>query len=174
MSISTADWNTSGAGQVASYTPWFTEATFIVTSDSVGPMLPDPVQQSSITSSTIDTTSVGEVATATINGNFVEKVSAVHVNGVAVASDKWSQTSSSVKVTFTAKTTGKYSVQIFDGAAPVLKEQSFTFTAVATPAPAATKAKRATTIHCAKSGKGTRIVHGIDPTCPTGYSVTDN
>ncbi len=42
------------------------------------------------------------------------------------------------------------------------------------PAPATAKAKKATTIHCSKAGVGTRIVHAIDPVCPTGYHLGDN
>ncbi len=173
MSISVADWNTSTAGQVASYTPWFSEASFIVTSDSVGPMLPDPVQQSSITSSSADTTTVGSPATVTVNGNFVEKVSAIQVNGAAIAANSWTQTASSISFPYTAKVAGTYSVQIFDGAAPALKAQVLTFKAVAKPTPATVKMKKESFIHCSKSGVGTRIVHGIDPVCPTGYHLGD-
>ena len=167
------NWSNADDFEYTPGTTWYSEAIFIVSEPSTQPMLPDPVQQSSITSSSADTTTVGSIATVTVNGNFVEKVSAIQVNGVALPSSSWKQTATAVTITFTAKSAGKQAIQIFNGSAPALKEQTFTFVKPVVVAPATNKAKKETFIHCSKSGVGTRIVHGIDPVCPTGYHLGD-
>lgn len=134
--------------------------------------VPDPVQQSKITALSVSTAIAGTPTPVEITGSFVEKIRAIQVNGVALPAGSWSQTASSVAFTMPAKAAGTYQIQLFNGSAPVLKAQNFTFTApivVVAPTPTPTAKPKVTYIRCAKPGHGTRIAYGVNPTCPTGY-----
>ena len=133
--------------------------------------VPDPVQQSKIGSLSVLTASSGVSTPLVISGTFVEKVSAIQINGVGLPSGSWSQTPTSISFTMPNNPPGVYQIQLFNGSAPVLKVQNFTFTApvpiAQTPIP--TLKKKVIYIRCAKLGHGTRIVYGVNPVCPDGY-----
>jgi len=133
--------------------------------------VPDPLQQSSIASFSPDTCTVGVGTHVVVSGKFQEKVSAIQVNGVGLSSGSWVQTDTTLSFTLPGKSAGVYSIQIFNGSAPVLAPQSFTLVApvaVASPAPIAKQ--KVTYIRCAKPGRGTRVTYGVNPVCPTGYT----
>jgi hypothetical protein len=132
---------------------------------------PDPVQQSKITSISSTTAAAENATSVVISGTFIEKISSIQINGVALPSGSWIQTSTTVSFTVSPRTAGNYQIQLYNGSAPVMKVQNFTITAsvvAATPKPAA-KA-RVTYIRCVKPGRGTRIAYGINPSCPAGYT----
>ena len=132
--------------------------------------VPDPVQQSKISGITPTTGVAGTPVTVTASGNFVEKISAIQIDGIGIAVGSWTQTPTSVTFTIPTKSAGSYSVQIYNGSAPVLAEQRFTVTAVPIPASLNPVPKQKVIyISCAKPGHGTRIAYGVNPTCPAGY-----
>jgi hypothetical protein len=132
--------------------------------------VPDPVQQSKISGITPTTGVAGTPVTVTASGNFVEKISAIQIDGIRIAVGSWTQTPTSVTFTIPNKSAGSYSIQIYNGSAPVLAAQRFTVTAVPIPASLnpAPKQKKIY-ISCAKPGHGTRIAYGVNPVCPAGY-----
>ena len=134
--------------------------------------VPDPVQQSKITALSVSTAIAGTPTPVEITGSFVEKIRAIQINGVALPAGSWTQTASSVAFTMPGKSAGTYQIQLFNGSAPVLKVQNFTFTApivAVAPTPAPTAKPKVTYIRCAKPGPGTRVAYGVNPTCPAGY-----
>jgi hypothetical protein len=132
--------------------------------------VPDPVQQSKISGITPTTGVAGTPVTVTASGNFVEKISAIQIDGIGIAVGSWTQTPTSVTFTIPTKSAGSYSVQIYNGSAPVLAAQRFTVTAVPIPASLNPVPKQKKIyISCAKPGHGTRIAYGVNPVCPAGY-----
>jgi hypothetical protein len=132
--------------------------------------VPDPVQQSKISGITPTTGVAGTPVTVTASGNFVEKISAIQIDGIGIAVGSWTQTPTSVTFTIPTKSAGSYSVQIYNGSAPVLAAQRFTVTAVPIPASLNPVPKQKKIyISCAKPGHGTRIAYGVNPFCPAGY-----
>jgi len=149
--------------------------TYRITVNAAPVMVPDPLQQSKITSISASTAIAGTSTPLVISGSFVEKISAIQINGVALAAGSWSQTATSVSFTLPGKSAGTYQIQLFNGSAPVLKVQSFTFTApivAATPTPTPNPTAKAKVIYirCVKAGRGTRIAYGVNPVCPAGFT----
>ena len=132
---------------------------------------PDPVQQSKITSISPTTAAAGNATSVVVSGTFIEKISSIQINGVALPSGSWVQTSTTVSFTVSPRTPGSYQIQLYNGSAPVMKVQNFT---ISTPADAKTSKLTAkpkvTYIRCVKPGHGTRIAYGINPSCPAGYT----
>jgi len=88
---------------------------------------PDPVQQSVINSIS-PTVGPEEIATPiTISGSFIENVLALTINGVPLPPGSWHQTPTSITFTMPANVSGPYSIQLYNGAAPILAPQFFTF-----------------------------------------------
>jgi hypothetical protein len=132
--------------------------------------VPDPVQQSKISGITPTTGVAGTPVTVTASGNFVEKISAIQIDGIGIAVGSWTQTPTSVTFTIPTKSAGSYSVQIYNGSAPVLAAQRFTVTAVPIPASLNPVPKQKKIyISCANPGHGTRIAYSVNPFCPAGY-----
>jgi large subunit ribosomal protein L40e len=129
--------------------------------------VPDPIQKSSILSMTPTIAPAGSATTVMTSGNFLEKVVAIHINGVALSTESWIQETSTVTFTIPASPAGSYSIQLYNGSAPVLKEQSFTFTPLP---PKPVMSKKISYIKCVKPPRSTRIAHGINPVCPTGFT----
>jgi len=136
-----------------------------------GIMVPDPVQQSKITSMTPTSSTASVVTAIVVNGTFLEKVSAIQVNGVGLAAGSWVQTPTTISFAIPGKSVGTYSIQVFNGSVPVLAAQSFTVSAapVIKPVPVAPSKPKVTYIQCSKPGHGTRTVYGVNPACPSGY-----
>ena len=133
--------------------------------------IPDPLQQSSIVSFSPDTSTVGVDTPVVVSGIFREKVSAIQVNGVGLSSGSWVQTPTTISFTLPSKSAGVYSIQIFNGSAPVLPLQQLKITApFALPTPIAAPKKKVIYISCKRSGHGSWISYGVDPTCPAGYT----
>ncbi len=129
--------------------------------------VPDPVQKSNIISMTPTTAPAGAATTVTITGNFLEKVVSIQVDGVVIPAESWIQETSTVTVTIPGSPAGTYSIQLYNGSAPVLKVANFTFT------PAAPKpfvSNKVTYIKCVKAPRSKRIAHGINPVCPVGFT----
>jgi hypothetical protein len=134
---------------------------------------PDPVQQSKITDISPSTTTAGNATPVVISGTFIEKISSIQINGVALPSGSWVQSSTTVSFSIPSRAPGVYQIQIYNGSSPVLKPITFTYTAsivVATPIPTPITKPKVTYIRCVKPGHGTRIAYGINPSCPAGYT----
>jgi hypothetical protein len=135
--------------------------------------IPDPIQQSKIAALSVSSAVAGTPSPIVISGSFIEKISAIQINGAPLAAGSWSQTATSVSFTMPAKSAGIYEIQLYNGAVPVLKSQSFTFTApvvviAPTPMPTPTVKIQSSIIKCVKDSRVRRI-RGINPTCPDGY-----
>jgi hypothetical protein len=159
-------------GQVCGVTTSFSPFAAAAPAALIAMPVPDPLQQSKITSIDVKTAIAGTPTPIVISGSFVEKIRAIQINGVSLAAGSWTQSSDSLSFTMPGKSAGSYQIQIFNGSAPVLAAQSFTFTAPIAPVALTTTpaAKpKVTYIRCAKPGHGTRVAYGINPTCPTGY-----
>jgi hypothetical protein len=159
-------------GVTTSFSPFAAAAPAALVAAPVAVPVPDPVQQSKITALSSSTAIAGTPTPVEITGSFVEKIRAIQINGVALAVGSWTQTATSVAFTMPAKAAGTYQIQLFNGSAPVLKVQNFTFTSpivVVAPTPAPTAKPKVTYIRCAKPGHGTRVAYGVNPTCPAGY-----
>jgi hypothetical protein len=134
---------------------------------------PDPVQQSKITDISPSTTTAGNATPVVISGTFIEKISSIQINGVALPSGSWVQSSATVSFSMPSRAPGVYQIQIYNGSSPVLKPITFTYTAsvvVATPIPTPITKPKVTYIRCVKPGHGTRIAYGVNPSCPAGYA----
>lgn len=129
--------------------------------------VPDPIQKSNILSMTPTTTPADSLTTVVITGIFVEKVVGIHANSIVLAPENWVQDTSTVTFTLPGSSAGTYSIQLYNGSAPVLKEQSFTFTSLP---PKPVISKKVTYIKCTKPPRSTRIAHGINPVCPAGFT----
>jgi len=129
--------------------------------------VPDPIQKSSISAITPTFAPAESSTVIRVNGSFIEKVVAIQINNISIATDSWNQDSSTVTFTIPASPAGSYFIQLYNGSAPVLKEQSFTFTPLP---PKPVVSKKVTYIKCVKSPRSTRIAHGINPVCPTGFT----
>ena len=154
--------------------------------------IPEPIQKSTINSISPTTAVSGSSTSVVISGIFVEQISAIQVNGNSLTSGSWTQTSSSISFTLPSGDPGVYSIQLFNGSAPVLAPQIITLTApvvipsapAATPTPKPTptveptptktvpkaqpvKAKKKTIV-CVK-GKKSKKVKAVKPSCPKGY-----
>ena len=87
-------------------------------------MVPDPVQQSSISTSTVSSPDADKNVTITVNGIFVEEVRNIDVNGKRITLGSWTQNSTSVSFVVPVDSSGVYAVQIYNGSAPVLEFQT--------------------------------------------------
>ncbi len=152
-----SDYNIVGAATMHLY--------YSILTDSIP--VPDPIQKSSITSMTPTTTPADSLTTVVITGIFVEKVVGIHANSIVLAPENWVQDTSTVTFTLPGSSAGTYSIQLYNGSAPVLKEQSFTFTSLP---PKPVISKKVTYIKCTKPPRSTRIAHGINPVCPAGFT----
>jgi len=149
-----------------------TTRTYTLTINAKPEPVPDPVQQSKIGSLSVVTAVAGVSTPLVISGIFIEKVSAIQINGVGLSSGSWSQTPTSVSFAMPNNPPGVYQIQLFNGSAPVLKVQDFTFTApvLIAQTPTTTPKKKITYIRCVKPGHGIRIAYGVNPVCPDGYT----
>jgi uncharacterized delta-60 repeat protein len=97
------------------------------------PPVPDPIQQSVIETVTV----TGETITSIVlTGKFPEPIVNIVVNQAPIAPTEWQQTP--VSVTIPEVEPGNYTVQIFNGAVPLLPEQKVSVVKVVPPAPAPT------------------------------------
>ena len=89
--------------------------------------IPPPVQQSSISGIEPSVALVGSSAQVRISGKFFEQISNISVNDTFLHLGDWSQTSTSLIFAIPPLPVGTYSVQIYNGSAPLLSPQSFSF-----------------------------------------------
>ena len=168
VDITTTHTSTQVCGVTTSFSPFAAAAPPAL----LAAPIPDPVQQSTITSLSAFSAIAGIPTPVEITGSFVEKIRAIQINGIALPAGSWTQSATSVSFTMPGKSAGTYQIQLFNGSAPVLKVQNFTFTApivVVAPTPVPTAKPKVTYIRCAKPGHGTRVAYGVNPTCPAGY-----
>jgi len=159
-------------GQVCGITDSFSPFTAAPPIAAAITAAPDPVQQSKIASLSISTAGAQTSAPVVILGTFVEKVAAIHISGTPLSTNSWIQTPTSISFTMPAQIKGVYQIQIYNGSAPVLDVQTFTFIGSeiqVSPKPGPIVKPKVTYIRCVKPGRGTRIAYGINPSCPVGY-----
>jgi hypothetical protein len=144
--------------------------TSITTSSSAPIPVPAPLQQSSISSISPASVTAGSTASATISGNFAEKITNITVNGRFLPIGGWTQTPSTVTLSIPTGSTGTVSIQIYNGSAPVLAAQTVQVVAAPPAVVAAAPVKQKVIyVHC-YSGNKVRISYGVAPVCPAGYS----
>ncbi len=133
---------------------------------------PDPVQQSKVISLLPSFASISASAEFVINGDFIEQISNISVDGNMLPRNSWSQSKEVVSFTFQFSQAGKHSIQLFNGSAPLLHEQLVEVSAPE-PTPMAVSMKKAPLkIIYSRCSDRWRIRHliGADATCPVGYS----
>ena len=114
--------------------------TITVNAPPVSAPVPDPVQQSAITGIEPTSAPAGTSTPLVISGRFIEQVRNISVGGVMLTPGSWQQSSTSISFTLGSHTAGICEIQIYDGSAPLLAVQDFTFTvphptAIALPSP---------------------------------------
>ena len=130
--------------------------------------IPDPLQQSVITDLSPKSSLLSDSISLVVTGSFVENVSNIQIDGVPLPVNSWTQTPTSINFALNNQQIGSHVVQIFNGSAPVLAEQKYSVT----PTPIGKKVplKKVIYLRCA-SGIHHRVVYGVDPICPTGFSL---
>jgi hypothetical protein len=131
--------------------------------------VPEPVQQSKINSISLSTAVAGTPTPIVIAGSFVEKISAIHVNGISLPVGSWTQTATSTSLTLSGESAGNYQIQLYNGSVPVLAVQNFTFTALPAAVVVPVVKGRITFIKCEMPGRAIRLKYGVNPVCPAGY-----
>ena len=91
-------------------------------------LAPDPIQQSRADSISGLSANVETLIDITVNGNFIEKLVAIEVNGKKVPFGAWIQTSNSITFQTPKSETGTYEVQMYNGSAPVIERLTFKIT----------------------------------------------
>jgi hypothetical protein len=133
-------------------------------------VVPDPIQQSKITSIIPANAQDVMAVTVVLAGTFVEKITSIHIDGIRLPIETWTQTSSSISIKMPARTAGNYQIQIYNGSVPLLNSQSFTVKASSVAVSPTVNAKpKVTYIRCIRPSGGTRIAYGVNPICPIGY-----
>ena len=67
----------------------------------------------------------------------MEKITAIQINGIGIAAGSWIQTANSISFVIPSMPVGTYSIQVYNGSAPVLSPVFFEYTKQV-PTPAAT------------------------------------
>jgi outer membrane protein OmpA-like peptidoglycan-associated protein len=109
----------------------------------------DPLQQSVITGMSPSSAAVGYRVNVTISGSFVETVGNIAIGSSFLPAGSWKQKPSTISFLMPRNAVGSYGVQIFNGSAPVLAPNTFTFSAplpipTVSPTPSATPIPHAT------------------------------
>jgi ubiquitin len=129
---------------------------------------PDPLQQSKVTGISPKSSIAGTPTTVVVSGTFVEAITNIWVNDKQVPAASWTQSATAVVFTLPSNSAGQYSIQLFNGSAPILVAQTFTITPATVVASKPVIKVRPTTIKC-DNGKRVRHVYGVAPQCPVGY-----
>lgn len=147
------------------------QAIFHLTFQSAASVsIPDPVQQSKIVGISPEKVVAIDSVTVVTKGTFVEDVRSIQVNGVALSVGSWKQTATTLTFTVTPSFSGVYSIQIYNGSAPVLAAQTLSVSAApGAPKPASLTRSRYIYLRCTTASKK-RIVYGTNPSCPVGYA----
>ena len=101
---------------------------------------PDPTQQNSVSGISPSTGPISGGTRVAISGSFPAPITGLQINGVSIDSGSWSQSQSSISVLMPAHSAGPVSIVLFDGQAPPLADQPFTYVdiPVLTPSPTPT------------------------------------
>jgi hypothetical protein len=84
-----------------------------------------PIQQSSISSSTFELSDKSSsMVKLVVNGNFVEQMVNIDVNGRALAQGDWAQTPSTITLTVPREPSDQYTVVLYDVSVPMLTPQT--------------------------------------------------
>jgi hypothetical protein len=147
-------------------------------------VVPDPRQDSRIDSATALLNDRGESESFTVIGAFPSPIVRVDVNGVTLERNNWVLESETLTVTYPIERGKKYSLQIWNGRAPLLgpvtiillePEKPIEIAQVVTPiveqvlvAPVVKMKPVKRIITCMK-GKSKKIVKAVKPRCPKGF-----
>ena len=153
----------NGDGTVTIYTYHLSIFGFEVPAAPVP--VPDPQQQSSLTSISPTKAIARGQTPIVITGTFVEKVTNITFNGVAITKDSWIQTPTTLSISMSKKAIGQNAIQVYNGSIPLLPEQTFTSLApVVIPTVPVVRAK-IIYLRCIL-GNHLRVVRGLSPHCP--------
>jgi len=98
--------------------------------------VPDPVQQSRITTISPTSTVEGASSQIVLSGYFVENIVDIRINGIALPQGSWKQTGTTITLNLPAQVAGDYLIQLYNGASPVLVAPNLSITKAAAVAPA--------------------------------------
>jgi len=82
--------------------------------------IPDPVQQSSISGITPNTSVPNPSLAVQILGTFIERVVNIDLGSVRLPAGSWTQSANSISLTIDASAIGNYSFTLYNGAVPIL------------------------------------------------------
>jgi len=153
----------NGDGTVTIYTYHLSIFGFEVPAAPVP--VPDPQQQSSLTSVSPTKAIARGQTPIVITGTFVEKVTNITFNGVAITRDSWIQTPTTLSISMSNKAIGQYAIQVYNGSIPLLPEQTFTSLAPAVIPTVQVVRAKIIYIRCIL-GNHLRVVRGLSPHCP--------
>ena len=104
-----------------------TPAPIVVPTPSYGGgyTAPAPVQSSSIASINSAVCSVTSGYVATLTGVFPTPVANIAINGNNIASDRWTQTATTVAVQIPPTDTKSFTIDVYNGLTPMLASQTF-------------------------------------------------
>jgi len=124
---------------------WTYRSVPVVNSQPVSQPAPVFAQQSKIDSISPSVLESMKSTKIVITGTFIEEIQSVLIDGKPLSSGSWVQTLKTLTVTFTGRTSGKYTIQLFNGSTPLLADQYLTVEeavkpaeSVVTPAPVKT------------------------------------
>ena len=171
------------------YAKWIVNAA-----PAVAVVIPDPPQTSKIISATSEVNESSNGEEIIVLGDFNSLISNIAINGKAINSSDWKQEASKLVIKYVTNSSGKLSIQIWNGQAPALSAIDVVINVkkvepvakpteapvatpvfIPTPKPIAeTGVKKAVvkkkTLVCYK-GKMSKKVNAIKPICPKGYKV---
>ena len=105
-------------------------------------VMPDPPQLNSISGISPSSGSILGGSQVTISGSFPSQIAGVQISGIPLSSNSWSQAASAISILMPSHAAGPVSIVLFDGQAPPLADQAFTYVdipvATPTPTPSAT------------------------------------
>jgi len=131
--------------------------------------IPDPSQKSTVISYSPETETASLPAVIKVLGSFDRSVSNVSVNGALLSSNAWQQSADSLSISLPRVVLGPNSIQIFNGAVPLLQPLVITGTTPVHAQPVSQSPEKNRYLRCIKAGH-LRIAFGRSPTCPVGYT----
>ena len=147
------------------------EATLHVTySNNISNDVPPPLQQSTLISVAPLNGAAGSILHIVATGIFKESVTNIQFGNLTLPVGAWVQTDTSITFDLPATAAGSYSLQIFNGSAPLFTAQQVTLTPIPVPAPVLRTSRFPISYKTCTSRSKIRHVVGA-AACPSGYSI---
>ena len=131
--------------------------------------VPDPIQKSTVMSYSPETETATLPTVIKVLGSFDRSVSNISVDGALLSRNAWQQSANSLSISLPAVVLGPNSIQIFNGAVPLLQSLVITGISPVHAQPVSQSSEKMRYLRCIKADH-LRIAFGISPTCPKGYT----